>query len=28
MGVEGYGKGGKGKTGEGGGDMKTKDLKR
>lgn len=30
MGVEGYGKNGKGKgrTGEGGGEMKTKDLKR
>lgn len=30
MGVEGYGKNGtaKGKTGEGGGEMKTKDLKK
>lgn len=28
MGVEGYGKGAKGKTGDGGGEMKTKDMKR
>jgi len=28
MKIEGYGHGGKGKTGEGGGEMKVKDMKR